>query len=108
MAPEEMNDDVFVILSQIFGAFAHGADGLPVDGKVILQARADYLPIVTRRVKEWHELELGVLAAARLMGKLAGHFALGRDGHIIEEDYVRARGVIGKYLNLCPFRHPHR
>jgi hypothetical protein len=105
MVPEGMNDDVFVILAKIFGAFAHGADGLSVDGKVILQARTDYVPIITTNLERWRRLELPVLESARLMGKLAAHVALGRDGLITLEDYQRARAIIGR-LGLCPFFHP--
>jgi len=105
MAPEGMSDDVFVILSQIFGAFAHGAGGLSVEGKVILQARSDYTPLITENLKRWRRLELPVIESARLMGRLAGHGALGRDGLISMADYQRAREIIAR-LGLCPFRHP--
>jgi hypothetical protein len=105
MATEGMSDDVFVILSQIFGAFAHGAEGLSVDREVILQARTDYTPVVTEFAKRWPKVEQGVLKSARLMGRLAAELASGRGGLITRADYQKAREIIIA-SSICPFRHP--
>ena len=109
MATEKGNygdaDRTFVILSQIFGAFAHGAGGLAVDGAVILKARDDYDALITRFADKWSDFELAVLESARAMGRLAAHKALHRDAtRITVEDYSDARAIIGR-LRICPFRH---
>ena len=98
-------DRAFVILSQIFGAFAHGAGGLRVDGKVILQARADYDIVIRRYADEWAKYESAVLEAARNMGRLAAAKALNRDSIGIElVDYQSARRSIAGF-GICPFAH---
>lgn len=101
------SDQTFVILSQIFGAFAHGAGGMIVHGEVILQARADYQPVITQHADKWSRVQLRVLEAARSMGRLAAHKALSRgQAQIAIEDYAGARREVAG-LAICPFFHPH-
>ena len=63
MATEKGNygdaDRAFVILSQIFGAFAHGAGGVRVDGQVILQARDRLRPGHQPPCRELGSLRVG-------------------------------------------------
>ena len=99
----EQADRAFVILSQIFGAFAHGAGGVRVDGAVILQARDDYNKVVTDNAARWDRVESAVLESARHMGRLAASKAFQRDSPIINiDDYRVARQSIVSF-GLCPF-----
>jgi hypothetical protein len=100
----EMTEDVFVYLVRIFAAFAQGTGTLPIDRAVIARARNDYSTVVSENVQRWDRVELRVLEAARLMGRLAAHRALGRDGRVLLDDYTTARQTVIN-SGLCPFSH---
>ena len=96
---EAMLDSVFVRLSQIFGAFAHGAGGMAVGGEVILAARDHYARTLKQYESEWSRLELGLLESARAMGRLAAEFATIKGSErrrliITNEEYQAARDAI--------------
>ena len=97
--------DVFVILAQIFGAFGHGAGGLLVDRDVVRRATKDYTPVVEHNANKWDTLEVAVLEAARMTGRLAAHRAVSEQRvRISVPDYL---GAIQVVILGCPFLHPH-
>jgi hypothetical protein len=101
----ELSDDGFVILSQIFCAFAQGADGLSIDGSAYLAARNDYSGPVERDKGKWHTDGPQVLAVSRAMGRLAAHIALAEGGiTILATHYQSARSMVHG-VAFCPF-HP--
>ena len=100
-------DDVFVILAEIFGAFGHGAGGLRVEPAVVRRATKDYTDVIQQNASNWDAVEIAVLEAARVTGRLAAHRAL-NDGRIriTVADYLAALQIILK-VKICPFFHPH-
>jgi hypothetical protein len=102
-SPVELSDEGFVILSQIFCAFAQGADGLYIDGSAFLAAREDYRGPIERDKGEWSTNGPHVLALSRAMGKLAAQRAMA-DGQITiaAQHYRSARTVIHS-IAFCPF-----
>jgi hypothetical protein len=102
-------DAIFTVLVQIYGAFAQGAGHLSVDDGVILQAREDYVPLITRDLERWGADGARTLATTRAMGQLAAHKAL-KDGEVIirRRHYRAAQRDIHRMGGICPFVHPRR
>ncbi len=102
----ELSDDGFVILAQIFGAFAQGVDGLYVDPDVILTARRDYSGPIERDKEQWPTEGPRTLLLTRAMGKLAAQMAMA-DGKVTVETthYRHARRMVHT-MAICPF-HAH-
>ena len=103
--PVELSDDGFVILSQIYCAFAQGADGLNIDGEAFLAARDDYRDPIEREKAKWSIHAPQVLSLSRTMGRVAAHLALS-EGRItiMESHYRSARNIIHEAA-FCPFFH---
>jgi hypothetical protein len=101
--PVELSDDGFVILAQIFGAFAQGADGLYIDPEVIITARRDYTGPIERDKGRWAEEGPRTLLLTRAMGKLAAQLAMA-DGTVTVQakHYRHARRVVHT-MAICPF-----
>jgi hypothetical protein len=105
-----LSDEGFIILTQIFAAFAHGAGGLLINGDAILAARADYSGNVEARKEQWPTEAPVVLGLAYRMGRMAAHIALGRGSTVIDKtDYVESRQKTrSSDHHFCPFPHsPH-
>ena len=101
----DLSDEGFVILSQIFCAFAQGADGVGIDGSAILAARADYRDPIEREKEKWPIHSPQVLSLSRTMGKVAAHVALTEGSiTIMEAHYRTARNIIHGAA-FCPFFH---
>ena len=103
--PVELSDDGFVILSQIYCAFAQGADGLYIDGAAFLAARNDYRGPIEREKEKWSIHAPQVLSLSRTMGRVAAHLALTEGSiTILEKHYRSARNIIHEAA-FCPFFH---
>ena len=104
-----LSDAVFTILVQIYGAFAQGAGHLYVDDEVILQARKDYVPVITRDLERWGVDGPRTLATSRAMGQLAAHKAM-KDGEVIirRRHYRAAQKDIHRMGGICLFAHTRR
>jgi hypothetical protein len=100
-----LTDEGFVILAQIFCAFAQGSDGLYIDGSAILAAREDYTGPIERDKGKWATDGPLVLSLSRAMGKLAAQMAMA-DGKVTIDAtaYRSAREAIHR-LAFCPFFH---
>ncbi len=105
--PPPLSDEGFIILTQIFAAFAHGAGGLLINGDAILAARADYSGNVEARKEQWPTEAPVVLGLAYRMGRMAAHIALGRGSTVIDKtDYVESRQKTrSSDHHFCPFPH---
>ena len=101
-----MSDEVFTVLAQIYGAFAQGAGHLFFDDGVILAAREDYVPFITRDLARWPTDGPLVLSLTRAMGQFAAHIALG-EGRITigVDDYRESRRRMLVVRPFCPFHH---
>jgi len=103
-----LSDAVFTVLVQIYGAFAQGAGHLHVDDEVILRARADYVPLITRDLEHWPVEGPRTLAATRAMGQLAAHLAMEHGEVTIRlKHYRSAQKAIHRMRGICPFVRPH-
>lgn len=107
-SPGTMADDVFVILAQIFGAFAQGSDGLYIDPKVILAARDDYAPAIEKRKHLWPAEAAQILRLTKAMARLAAHLALaGGEVTITVAHYTTARRRMVLIKPVCDFHADH-
>jgi hypothetical protein len=102
-SPVELSDDGFVILAQIFGAFAQGADGLYVDPEVILTARRDYSGPIERDKELWPTEGPRTLLLTRAMGKLAAHMAMAEGKVTVQPRHYRDARRAVHTMAICPF-----
>jgi len=100
-----LTDDGFVILSQIFCAFAQGVDGLSIDGGAILAARSDYTAPIEHAKEQWSTHGPLVLSLSRAMGRLAAHMALAEGKITIEAEHYRSAREAIHAVAFCPFFH---
>jgi hypothetical protein len=103
--PVALSDDGFVILSQIYCAFAQGADGLSIDGGAFLAARDDYRGPIEREKDKWELHAPQVLSLSRTMGRVAAHIALTEGRITIQASHYRSARNIIHEAAFCPFFH---